>query len=52
MATDPETLTPKGPASVEMPRPTVWPMVLALGLVLLALGVATSPAFLVGGGVF
>jgi hypothetical protein len=28
--------------SVEMPRPTVWPMVLSLGLLLMALGVATN----------
>ena len=34
-----------------MPRPTVAPMVLALGLALLAAGVATSPAFLVVGAV-
>jgi uncharacterized membrane protein YagU involved in acid resistance len=32
-----------------MPRPTVAPLVLALGMTLLAAGVATSPAFLVVG---
>jgi hypothetical protein len=36
---------------VEMPRATVAPLVLSLGLVLLAAGVVTSPAFLVVGGV-
>ena len=35
--------------AVEMPRPTIAPMVFALGLVLLAVGVVTSPAFLVVG---
>lgn len=37
--------------SVEMPRPTVWPIVLGLGVTMLALGVATSLAFCVVGGV-
>src|SRR4051812_10718477 len=37
--------------SVEMPRPTVAPMVLSLGLVLLAAGGAPGPGFLMGGGV-
>ncbi len=32
------------PGAVEMPRPMVWPMVLSLGLVLLALGVVTNLA--------
>jgi hypothetical protein len=36
--------------TVEMPKPTVWPMVLSLGITLLAAGVAMSPAFLVLGG--
>src|SRR5437868_2801008 len=36
--------------TVEVPRPTAWPMVLSLGVALLAAGVATSPAFLVLGG--
>ena len=35
--------------SVEVPRPTVAPMVLALGMAMLASGIATSPAFLVVG---
>jgi mono/diheme cytochrome c family protein len=35
--------------SVEMPRPTVWPIVLGLGIVLAALGAATSLAFCVVG---
>src|SRR5262245_66215056 len=39
--------------SVELPRPTAWPMVLALGLALAAAGVVTGSAFfLVGGVVF
>jgi hypothetical protein len=36
--------------TVEMPKPTVWPMVLSLGIVLSGLGAVTSPAFLVLGG--
>ena len=35
--------------SVEVPRPTVAPMVLALGMAMLAAGVATSVAFLIVG---
>src|SRR5271165_4305970 len=35
--------------SVEMPRSTVWPMVLALGLLLMATGVATNLAISVPG---
>src|SRR4051812_36931258 len=45
---------PEGTAgldSVLMPRPTVAPMVLSLGLALLGAGVVTSTAFLVVGGV-
>jgi hypothetical protein len=39
--------------SVELPRPTAWPMVLSLGLALAAAGVVTGSAFfLVGGVVF
>src|SRR4051812_34722925 len=53
MASGPQTIrTPEAPAdhgSVEMPRPTAAPMVLSLGLVLIAAGVATSRAFLVVG---
>jgi hypothetical protein len=37
--------------SVVMPRPTVAPLVLSLGMALLAAGVVTSPAFLIVGGV-
>lgn len=37
--------------SVEMPRPTAWPLVLALGLALAAAGVVTGTAFLIVGGV-
>jgi hypothetical protein len=53
MASEPQTVPqPEGPAapdSVEMPRPTAAPLVLALGLTLLAGGVALGPAFLVVG---
>jgi hypothetical protein len=41
----------EGPDSVEMPRPTAAPLVLALGMTLLAAGVALGPAFLVVGAV-
>jgi hypothetical protein len=55
MSSDPQTMTqPEGPAApdaVEMPRPTVAPLLLALGLTLLAAGVALGPAFLVVGAV-
>jgi hypothetical protein len=37
------------PDSVEMPRPTVWPMVLSLGLLLSGVGVATNLVLTVGG---
>src|SRR5262249_5355169 len=49
-----ETSQPEGlaaPDSVEMPRPTAAPLVLALGLTLVAAGVAFGPAFFVVGGV-
>jgi hypothetical protein len=39
------------PDSVEVPRPTAAPFVLALGLTLIAAGVALGPAFWVVGGV-
>src|SRR4051812_17339843 len=38
------------PGLLEMPRPTIAPMVLALGMALIAAGVALSPGFLVVGG--
>lgn len=38
-------------ATVEMPRPTAAPLVLAAGIVMLTLGIATSPLFLPVGGV-
>ena len=54
MSSDPRAMrTPRhrpGRTSVSMPRPTVAPLVLSLGLALLAAGVVTSPAFLVVGG--
>jgi hypothetical protein len=50
MSGDPATIPRDGPAdSVELPRPTVAPLVLALGLALMAAGVATSLAFLAVG---
>jgi hypothetical protein len=42
---------PAAPDSVEMPRPTAAPLVLALGITLLAAGVAFGPGFLVVGAV-
>jgi heme/copper-type cytochrome/quinol oxidase subunit 3 len=39
------------PESVEVPRPTAWPLVMSVGVVLLALGVATMLAFSVAGAV-
>jgi hypothetical protein len=45
-----ESLTPDDPAgSVVMPRPTVAPMVLALGMALIAAGIAWSIAFILVG---
>jgi hypothetical protein len=50
MAGDPHgSLSAERADSVEMPRPTVWPMVLSLGLVLTALGVATNLAIAISG---
>src|SRR5271166_1307783 len=50
MTSDAQTLpqpdAPAAPDSVEMPRPTAAPVVLALGITLLAAGVALSAAFL------
>jgi mono/diheme cytochrome c family protein len=39
------------PRGVKMPRSTAWPIVLSLGVVMLALGVATDLSFSVVGGV-
>src|ERR1700691_5562290 len=39
------------PESVEMPRPTVWPLVLAVGVGLVAAGVATQFALSIIGAV-
>jgi mono/diheme cytochrome c family protein len=36
--------------TVEMPKPTIWPMVLSLGLTLIAAGVAFGPAYFAVGG--
>lgn len=53
MASEPQAppppAAPAAPDSVEMPRPTTAPLVLALGLGLLAAGVVFGPAFLVAG---
>lgn len=44
------TTVPQGERpTVEMPRPNVWPMVLSLGVVLMAAGVALNVAFAVVG---
>jgi hypothetical protein len=42
---------PAAPAAVEMPRPTAAPLVLALGMTLVAAGVAFGPTFFVVGAV-
>lgn len=44
-----DTHTPHDGPTVEMPRPTVWPMILSVGLTLLASGVAFGPAFVAVG---
>src|SRR5262245_24172367 len=49
--TNPPAESPAAPNAVEMPRPTAAPLVLALGLTLLAAGVALGAAFLVVGAV-
>jgi hypothetical protein len=50
MAGDPEAISHLEPSeAVELPRPTVAPMVLALGMALMAAGVATNAAFIVVG---
>src|SRR5262245_61808802 len=55
MAAEPHEMTrhgaSHGPESVEMPEPTVAPLVLALGLAMLAFGAIAGPVFLVVGGV-
>ncbi len=55
MASNPETApqpdTPTAPNSVEMPRPTVAPLVLSLGMALLAAGMVLGTTFLVVGAV-
>lgn len=38
------------PTTVEMPRPNVWPMVLSLGVALIAAGVVMHVGFLMAGG--
>jgi hypothetical protein len=55
MATQPETAPqsdpPAGPNTIEMPRPTAAPLVLSLGVAVLAAGAALGLAFLVVGAV-
>src|SRR5262245_49330993 len=48
---EPADGVPAAPDSVEMPRPTTAPLVLALGMTLLAAGVALGLGFLVVGAV-
>ena len=50
MEIDPQITPPtEGPAAVEMPRPTAAPLVLAVGIALLAAGVPLGSGFLVVG---
>ena len=53
MASDPpmnsETQLSSHPDELEMPRATIAPLTLSLGLAMLAVGVITSPAFLIVG---
>ena len=51
LETAPPADTPAPPNSVEMPRPTVAPLVLSLGLSLLAAGAALGLTFVVVGAV-
>ncbi len=52
MAGDLDATSPDEPiGSVEMPRPTVAPMVLALGMAMLAAGIVTSLAFVIVGAI-
>jgi hypothetical protein len=46
-----ESQTMAEPSGMEMPRPTIWPMVLALGLMLLAAGLLTNLVFSVLGAI-
>lgn len=48
---DPRSAAP--PPGVHLPRPTVWPMVMALGIALAMSGIVLTPVFSVAGlGVF
>jgi hypothetical protein len=54
MSTEPHLISPDNRTpteSVEMPKPTVAPMVLSLGLILLAAGVVFGTAFFIAGAV-
>src|SRR4051794_36283294 len=55
MATEPHGTTkqdgPHGQGAVEMPEPTVAPLVLSLGMAMFAAGVIMGPAFLIIGGI-
>jgi hypothetical protein len=54
MADDPQAISKpplfSGSDELEMPRATIAPLTLSLGLAILAVGVITSPAFLIVGG--
>lgn len=49
MTSETQDAAPHERQTVEMPRPNVWPMVLSLGVVLMAAGVAIHVGFLVAG---
>jgi hypothetical protein len=51
MASEPQSERPAAADAVEMPRPTAAPVVLALGLAILAAGVAFGQGFLIVGAV-
>jgi hypothetical protein len=51
MASDSEISTPLPPPTVEMPAPTGWPFVMAVGITLLAAGIVTNLALTAIGGV-
>jgi hypothetical protein len=49
MTSEVQDIPPNERETVEMPRPNVWPMVLSLGIALMAAGVALNVGFLVTG---
>ena len=46
-----ESHTTNDPSTIDMPKPTAAPLVLAVGIVLAAMGIATSLLFLIVGGI-